>query len=477
MSVANCNRPGTVGRLLPATDNAPLGAGFILATSIGVMINPINSSMIVVALISIGRAFNVGTDSTAWLVSLLYVATAVGQPTVGRLADRLGPRRVYLVGLGLVAMGGLLGFVGWSLDVLIAARVVIGLGTSAAYPGAMAMIHQQSQRLGQVPRSSVLGALAIATQITMAIGPPLGGALIALAGWRSVFVINLPLALVGAVAALRWLPNDESLDRDAKSDMWRLLDPAGLVLFSAALVSLLLFFMKLEPPRWYLFGTFVILLILLVVRELHASEPFIDVGMLARNWPLSHTYIRYGTTMTVTYCFIYGWTEWLEQSHGVSPSVAGLLLMPSFLIAVVASQLASRVQQLRGLLVGGLVTLVTGSASLFFMNASTRWQGLLLISVLFGIQTGVNMIANQAALYTQAPAGQMGAASGLFRTVSYMGAIASITLISLAFGSQSTDGGLHNLALMLTVASAGVLVSTLMDRTLPNIGLLAAGIR
>ena len=81
----------------------PAGAGFgprfVTAVSAGSALNPVNSSIIAVALVSIGHAFGAGPGTTGWLVSALYLATAVGQPTMGRLADRLGARRVYLAGL------------------------------------------------------------------------------------------------------------------------------------------------------------------------------------------------------------------------------------------------------------------------------------------------------------------------------------------------------------------------------------------
>jgi MFS family permease len=140
---------------------------FVIAASFGSVLNPVNSSIIAVALVTIGRAFGVGADSTAWLVSALYLATAIGQPTMGRLADLVGPRKVYLAGTALVGLGGLIGYLANSLPTLVIARVVIGFGTSAAYPAVMAMVRRQSQRLhlrtpGSVscapgPRSSMSG--------------------------------------------------------------------------------------------------------------------------------------------------------------------------------------------------------------------------------------------------------------------------------------------------------------------------------
>src|SRR3982750_4324300 len=107
---------------------------------LGAILNPINSSMIAVALVPIAVAFHVLPADTAWLVSALYLATATGQPVVGRLVDRYGPRRLYLIGTSMVGVAGVLGLLAPDLRVLIASRVLLGLGTCAGYPAAMYLI-------------------------------------------------------------------------------------------------------------------------------------------------------------------------------------------------------------------------------------------------------------------------------------------------------------------------------------------------
>ncbi|MBV9446974.1 MAG: MFS transporter [Streptosporangiaceae bacterium] len=445
----------------PRPEDIGFGRRFVAATSFGSVLNPVNSSIIAVALVSIGHAFGVGASATTWLVSALYLATAIGQPTMGRLADLVGPRRVYLAGTAAVAAGGLLGYLGWSLGSLIVARIVIGFGTSAAYPAAMAMVRGQARRLRVETPGGVLGALAIAGQATMAVGPPLGGLLIAVGGWRLTFLINVPLAAVGIVAVLAWLPADDQRVRVASA--WHELDPPGLVLFAAALTGLLLFLMSLASPRWWLLGVTVVLLTGLTARELRAHTPFLDVRMLARNRALTTTYVRFGVTMLITYGFIYGWTPWLEQSAGLSAADAGLVMVPSFVVAAVVSALAARRSRVWPLLVAGAAALVAGSAGLLLLTGRSPLWLLLVISVVFGAQNGLNVVTNQTAMYAQAPADSTGTAAGMLRTFMYLGAIASASLISLSFGRAATDAGLHRLAVILTIAAAGLLAATLVD--------------
>lgn len=449
-------------------DPAALGFGarFVTAVSTGSILNPINSSIIAVALVSIGTAFGVGAETTAWLVSALYLATAVGQPTMGKLADRFGARRVYLTGLALVGAGGLLGYVGPTLSWLVVARVVIGLGTSAAYPAAMALVRRQSERLGTSAPGSVLGALAIAGQVSMAVGPPLGGLLIAAGGWRAIFLVNLPMAVVGAVFALCWLPSDDrTVTRHRASELFRALDVPGLALFATGLTCLMLFLMKLATPSWPLLILGVLAVGVLLWWEHRAHTPFLDTRMLAANRPLTATYLRYAATFLVNYCFVYGWTQWLEQSTGRSSSATGVLLVPGFVVAAVASAIGARGRRVLGPLLVGTAALVAGSASLLFLHASTPTWALVVVSVLFGIPTGLNTVGNQAAMYAQAPAEEIGTAAGLMRTFMYIGAVLSAGLIGVTYRDRATDAGLHLLGTIMTAVSVLLLAATVLGRS------------
>jgi MFS family permease len=215
-----------------------------------------------------------------------------------------------------------------------------------------------------------------------------------------------------------------------------------------------------------LLGVTAALLTALTARELRTRTPFLDVRMLARNRALTTTYARFGVTMLITYGFIYGWTPWLEQSAGLSAADAGLLMVPSFVVAAVVSALAARHTRVWPLLVAGAAALVAGSAGLLLLTGRSPLWLLLVISVVFGAQNGLNIVTNQAAMYAQAPADSTGTAAGMLRTSMYLGAIASASLISLSFGRAATDAGLHHLAIILTVAAAGLLAAALADRTL-----------
>ncbi|MER5786530.1 MFS transporter [Streptomyces mobaraensis] len=445
-----------------------LGGRFVAAVTVGSMLNPVNSSMISTALVPIGRSFEAGPSATVWLVAGLYLASAVAQPVMGRVADHLGARRVYLAGLVLVGLSGAAGLVAGSLEELVAVRVLTGVGTSAAYPAAMAMIRRRSARTTGGPPSGALGALTIAALASAALGPALGGLLTGLAGWRAVFAVNIPLALAGLALALAWLPRDEPRAcTGGARGVWSELDPAGVLFFAGTLLPLMFFLTDLGRPRWPLLAAGGLAAGALAVWELRAARhPFLDLRMLGANRPLVRTYVRYGASFLVVYCVLYGYTQWLEEVRGYSAALTGVIMLPMCAVAALCSWAGARRATVRGPLLVGTVAMVAASAALAFTGPGTPLAVLVLVGVVFGLPNGLNAVGNQAALYAQAPAGGTGTAAGLFRTAQYVGAVASTSVIGLVYGDRATTGGLHSAAVVLTVLGALLLPATLFDRAL-----------
>src|SRR5246127_2645270 len=219
----------------------------------GAALNPINSTIMAVALVPIGVAFGESPSATAWLVSALYLASAVGQPLVGRLIDIYGPRRLFLPATALVGLAGVIGAAAPNLAVLVVARLVLGFGTCAGYPAAMRLIRAEAERTGKDSPASVLTILAISTQTISVIGPALGGLLIDLGGWRTTLAINIPLSAVACVLGWRRFPKDEPIQGACNTGARKLdLDIIGVVFFAGALVALLLFLMNPHRGSWYL---------------------------------------------------------------------------------------------------------------------------------------------------------------------------------------------------------------------------------
>ncbi|MEE4595859.1 MFS transporter [Streptomyces sp. DSM 41524] len=460
----------------PAAPADPFGPRLMAPLLIGSVLNPVNSTMIATGLVAIGHDFGVGAARTAWLVASLYLASAVAQPAMGRLADLFGPRRVFLSGLLVVCAAGLVGALAPAFGWLIASRVLLGVGTSAAYPAAMALLRAQSFATGRETPRPVLGRLSLAALGSAAVGPVLGGLLTATAGWRAIFAVNVPLALLGITLALLWLPRTRMTSEEGGAagsgarTAGAAFDPLGIALFTATLTTLMIFLMDLARPNWALLPVVLVLAGVLTWWQLRRPRPFIDLRMIGRNRSLALTYLRHGTAYLVIYMVMYGYAQWLEEGHGYSASRAGLIMLPMSGAAAVCSLLGARTKGIYAPLVLAAVLLAAGSGVLLLADESTPLVALLLAAVLFGLPQGLSSTGNQAAVYTQAPPTGVGAAAGLQRTSQYLGAITAAGLIGLFYGQRATAAGLHGIAMVAGALSLAVLVLTATDRALRGRG-------
>jgi MFS family permease len=450
-----------------AAGERPFPARFVAPLLWGTSLNPINSSILATSLVAIGTAFGVSAGQTASLVAAVYVASAVAQPAMGRLASQFGPRRVFLVGLAIVTAGGLVGTFAPAFAWLIVSRALIGVGTAAGYPTAMAMIRTRADAAGTGIPGSVLGGISIASQVTAALGLPLGGLLVGVWGWPAVFAVNIPLGIAGAAMTLAWVPADGPRARGSARGLLSALDLPGIALFAAAVIALIAVLSDIRHPAWWLLALFVVAVAALVGWELRAAHPFIDLRMLGGNGPLVRTYLRQALALMAAYTVLYGYVQWLEEGRGLAASASGLVMLPMSAVAAVGAAVISRRALVRGPLLVSAVGIIVGGAALSLVDGSTSLVLLVGLSLVFGVVLGMTSTSNQAALYTQTTAEQIGVASGLARTASYLGAIFASALISLAFPARATDAGLHTAAYVIAGIGVVVLLLVVLDRRLP----------
>ncbi|MCM1938337.1 MFS transporter [Streptomyces sp. G3] len=434
---------------------------------LGSVLNPINSTIIAVALVPIGRALGAPAAQTAWLVSALYLATSLGQPVVGRLIDVFGPRRLFLLGTGLVGVAGVVGALSPNLGVLIGARVLLGFGTCAGYPAAMALVRSEAERTGRDSPGGVLTALAVANQTIAVVGPLLGGLLVAVGGWRATFALNVPLAVAAVLLGLLRLPRTDPASGSARhGHLAARLDLPGMGLFAAMLVTLLLFLMNLHPRDWYLLALSAAAAAAFAIRELRAATPFVDLRVLGGNTPLLATYGRALVAYVVAYAFLYGFTQWTEEGFGLTPFHAGLVQMPMFLLAIGVSIVSGRSTGVRGkLLLGAAGQIVACLVILTLTGDSPLWT-LLLVALVFGVPQGLNNLALQNSVYFQADPERTASSAGLLRTFAYIGSMVASSATAASFGQRADTGGLHRLAWVMLGAGVLYLLLTLFDRTL-----------
>ncbi len=431
--------------------------------------------MIAVAIVGIAAQFG-SSAGVSWIISAMYITTAVCAPMAGRLGALLGARRVFVAGLVLVAVGSLAGMFAPTVPALIASYVVLAIGISVHMPNAMTMVRTYADRYRRQSRTA-LTTLVMCGQSTAALGPTLGGLLVGTFGWHSILWVNLPVVALSAIAVLRVDLGGDRAARLNGRDALRALDVLGIGLFLIAITSTMLWLVSLRAqPRWWLLPVAVVFLLLFVVWERRASEPFIDVRALARNRALSATLGRTLVTYSCFYLIFFGIPQWLQYSRGMTAIQAGLTMLPVAGMSVVATMLGARTYKRfgpRATLLIGTFALCVGGVLIALVESSTAPLAVLaLVALVLGIPNGFNNIGNQNLVNSVTTIEEVGTAIGMYRTAAFIGANLAVVTLQITAGDVVDDAGLHRTGWFIAAVSLLLLVgigfSQHMGRATPS---------
>ena len=184
-------------------------AVFLTAVASGTMLNPLNSSMISLALHSIQHEFHLSFTTVSWLISSFYLASAVAQPVTGKLGDLIGRKRLFLFGLILVAVSAIGAPFAPTFMTLLIMRLFQSVGSSAIYPSGVGLIRSHIHER----QASALAVLSIFASAMTALGPTVGGFLIVWGGWPAIFIVNLPFIILSFLLGMYMHQNDYSAAR------------------------------------------------------------------------------------------------------------------------------------------------------------------------------------------------------------------------------------------------------------------------
>lgn len=427
----------------PTPQDIPGSVRFSLGS--GVMLQALNSSMIAVAIVSIGSHFGAGSE-VSWVLSAFYIATAIVSPMAGVLGVVFGARRVYVAGLGIVLVGSVLGALAPTLGVLVAGRLLIGVGVAAQMPNAMTVVRVLARR-HRYRTTSAISTLTVCGQSMSAVGPTLGGLLVGVAGWQSTLWINVLLVVLSGTWVMVKVPHIEGEGRP-EMGLARRLDIVGALLFGGAVTVLMIFLLSLTgEPVWWIVPAVVVISAVWVWWEMrHATVPFIDLRAVAGNRQLANTLGRTVLTYAAFYCLYYGLPQWFEQAAGFTAMQSGLLMFPMALVSVGSTFVASHMLTIRGprltLAVGGAFLLATGLLIALVEGSGTPVWMLVLIALVAGVPNGFNNIGNQALINTVTSVEKVGTATGIYKTVQYIAANLSAVIVALcmSIGAGSAGG-------------------------------------
>ncbi|KIL35511.1 hypothetical protein SD71_13480 [Cohnella kolymensis] len=429
----------------------------ITAVALGIMLNPLNTTMISVALTRLQQDFQLTFADLSWIISTYYLASAIGQPVMGKWSDLFGRKRVFITGLLLVALSSCLAPFSPSFGWLIGFRIIQAVGSSALYPAGMGMIRNQITS----NQAKALGILSVFSGVSAAFGPTLGGLLLHYGDWPMIFLINFPFILASLLLAWKIFPRDPART-GSPADM----DWAGVLFFSITIFMWLFSFMRIQESYsvWMLAGS-VLLSFLFYKFELGKDRPFIDVGFLRKNMTVTLIYVQFILMNLVFYSVMFGMPSYLQSVQQLDPQQTGFVMLSiagfSVLVTPIAGRWIDRSGSKPALLLGG-AGVVVGMLLFLLIQGHTHAAMIFVILSVMGISYGFNNLAMQTALYDFVTREETGVATGLFMTSRFIGTILSSSLLAALFGKHITTGHLHSMAWVC--AGIGIVVLLLTIR-------------
>ena len=399
----------------------------------------VDQTIVATALPAIAASLG-SVERVSWVVVAYLVAATIAAPVYGQLRDVYGGRRVMFAALGVYLAGSLMCAASVSVEMLALARVLQGLGGGGLMTLSQALI---GETIPPRERPRYQGYLASVMVTSSTFGPVVGGYLTQHFGWRSVFLINLPLGVVAGLLTLRLA------SRPARQQPWSF-DGMGLVLFVAFIVPVLLALeqaQRLSGSTWPTFVALlaigVVALVALISRERRAKHPLLPISLLRQPtiWRSDALAACHGATLVSLIAFL---PIYLRVVHGTSASETGLLLLPLTFGIGIGSMLTGRIVSRTGLTLifpsVGLIfaTCTLLSLALFAGRLGTRELGFLLFvnglfmgTVMGVVQVTVQNAAGSAALGSAAASVQLSRSIGAAAGTALVG---TVLFASLALG-------------------------------------------
>jgi len=422
----------------PVRFSEPAGRWVLLAAVLGSGLAMLDATVVNIALPVLGEELDAGLSGLQWTLNGYTLALASLILLGGSLGDRFGRRRVFVIGTAWFAVASLLCALAPTVEVLVAARVLQGIGGALLTPGSLAII---AASFAAEDRARAVGAWSGLVGVAGAIGPFLGGWLIDALSWRWIFLINLPLAAVVIWVASRHVP--ESSDPQASPH----LDVTGAVLGAAGLAGLT--YALIAAGEHGVDGTVVTIGVLgitglvgFVVTELRSSHPMLPVEIFAsRQFTATNlvTFAVYAALSGVLFLLVLH----LQVVAGFSALVAGTALLPvtvlMLLLSARAGALAARIGPRLPMTLGPVLSAVGLLLMLGIGRDAAYLTDVLPGVVVFGLGLSLLVAPLTATVLASAESRHAGVASGVNNAVARAAGLLAVAVLPVVVGLSGSD--------------------------------------
>jgi EmrB/QacA subfamily drug resistance transporter len=481
-SQADVPAPSPIGHAAPLTRSQLAVLALMMA---GTVVTSLNSSIVNVSMPAIARAFDAPLGGKVeWVIIAYLVASAALLLSVGRLADILGRTPLWIAGLIVFSVGSALCGAAPSLDLLVAARAFQGIGGALIAATSLVIL---CDTFPAAERGRVLGLIAVASAISVSVGPVLGGSISSHLDWRWIFFISVPIGLGAAIASHSVLPRNGVRSRVR-------FDLRGALLFGVGVVGMTLLPSIGQQWGWtspYFVGTVGIVVVAFICAglvERKVPSPLLDMAFF-RNRAFVAAMLRLILSRLALIAVSFLLPFYFEELRGFSSQWSGLLLTPLPLSIMIVGPIA-------GYLVDRFpsrwletLSLAIVASSLFFLaqlGTSSSMQEIAFLLIAVGIGQGLFAVPNSKAILDAAPASEQGQASGLLSTGQVVGQSLGIAVASAIFaglgggaaaallGRQGRSLSPDHLAAVQTTFLDGFRIAFLVCAAFAALGVLAA---
>lgn len=429
----------------------------LLALCLGYFMTILDVTIVNVALVDMKEHLSANVTALQWIVDGYALVFASLLLTGGALGDRRGNRTIFLVGFALFTLASTLCSLAPTLLVLQVARAFQGFGAALLVPNSLALLNtiytdarKRAQAIGIWAAVASMGALS---------GPLLGGFLVNAFGWRSIFLINLPIGILGFLLTLRSIAPSTRVAR-------RSLDLPGQVAGMLALGTLTFALIEgnslgiLSPRILAAYAGSMLFFLLFLWREKTASHPMLPLELFGER--------TFSATNVVALCqtftfmgFIFVISLFLQEVQHYSPSLTGLALLPSFGCALLATSLSGTLMArigVKGVMVIGLILAASGCFGVVLVETHTSYLLLACLIAVLGGGLALVLPAMTNAALSHAPRSQSGIASGMLNVSRQVGGVIGVAILGALVGNQQAFlSGMH----LAFVIAGGVLLLAL----------------
>jgi EmrB/QacA subfamily drug resistance transporter len=412
-------------------------------------LTPFMASSINVAMPFIGKEFGLSAVTLGWVLTAYTLAAAMFLVPFGRLADLVGRKRIFAIGLGLDIAGAIVGALAPSAFLLILARAVQGVGGAMIFGTGVAIL---TSVYPPGARGRALGLNTAAVYSGLSLGPVLGGLIVHASGWRSVFLVTMPIAATALVLTISRLKGEWA---DARGEGF---DLAGSAIFGAGLVSLMYGFSRLPSPLGiFLAAAGALSLAFFVVFELRLPAPLLDLRLFRHNriFAFSNLAALFNYSATAAVAFLM--SLYLQYIKGLPPQKAGLVLVAQPIVMAIASPFAGRLSdrtEPRLIASLGMALSAAGLLLLSLLGPDTGFGAIVGSLVCLGLGFGFFSSPNTNAVMGSVEKRHLGIASAALGTMRLTGQMMSagtaMMIFALVMGRAPIEPSVYPLFLRST---------------------------